>query len=173
MRQECRLLKDSLTPFPYRIEGVREAFSVMYRVLVCSAALCIASVLAASAHADEIFSCEGGTLLYVNSENRLQMYEHPCIKAWFAMDSARQPARSSASADRGAVPTQLLPRSLSRSAQWLIYSTRNRQTHPTPASVFVSASTVRPVASVGPIPRRELATQPPRARKIRLRFRRR
>ncbi|KAB2918327.1 MAG: hypothetical protein F9K29_08250 [Hyphomicrobiaceae bacterium] len=146
---------------------------MLNRVLVCSAALYAAVILANPARADEIFSCEGGTLLYVNSENRRQMYEHPCVKAWFAMNSARQLARSSASPDRGAAASPLPPRSLSRSAQWLVYSTRDRQKHPTPASAFIYTSTTRPAVAVAPLPRREAAAQPPRTHKIRFRIRRR
>lgn len=55
-------------------------------VLLALTALCDA------ASAGEIFLCADKTVLYVENANRAQLYEHPCVKAWFAASAPAVPA---------------------------------------------------------------------------------
>lgn len=45
---------------------------------------------AGEASAGEIFYCEDGRMLAVDSSNRARLAKDPCIVAWFAADAARQ-----------------------------------------------------------------------------------
>jgi hypothetical protein len=61
-------------------------------VLALGLALFAAS--AASGRADETFLCEDGSSVTIGSDNRAAMQDHPCVKAWFADDRARQQAQA-------------------------------------------------------------------------------
>jgi hypothetical protein len=145
------------------------ALTVFSRVLACSIAL---GVLSLPAHADEIFSCEDGGLVYITSDNREEMYGHPCVKAWFQTNGARQVvARATPTMAATASADALFGRKpASRSVIWLIYAGRDRRQHPTPAPVVRAAAPSRHAAA-GAMPRHAAAAQQPRTRKIRFRRR--
>jgi hypothetical protein len=145
------------------------AFIVFSRVFACSIAL---GVILASAQADEIFSCEGGGLIYVTSDNRGEMYEHPCVKAWFEASPPRKVAARSASSMVASAGVDALfgRKPASRSVVWLIYAGRDRRLHPTPAPVVRVAALSRH-ASAGTMPRHAAAPQHSPTRKIRFRRR--
>ena len=52
------------------------------------------SAFAHSASASERFTCDDGTFVEVNRDNRAAMKEHPCIKAWFAKNAGVSPSFS-------------------------------------------------------------------------------
>jgi hypothetical protein len=56
---------------------------------------------AAPGQADEIFSCADGSSVTLESGNREAMQDHPCVKAWFVAERARQQALSADEGGRG------------------------------------------------------------------------
>jgi hypothetical protein len=50
--------------------------------------LCLLATGTAPGRADETFLCEDGSSVTVDSDNRADMQDHPCVKAWFAANLA-------------------------------------------------------------------------------------
>lgn len=73
--------------------------------IIATVSLLVSS--AGLAHAEEIFLCADKTMVRVQSANRAQQYEHPCVRAWFANE--RRAAAPSANAPAQATPAHATP----------------------------------------------------------------
>ncbi len=59
---------------------------------VAIAAVLLSIPFARSSKANEIYVCEDGRTLQVNSQNRQQMMQDPCIQAWFEKNGVHKKA---------------------------------------------------------------------------------
>ena len=66
-----------------------------------TAALTMLACWHATAGAQETFICDDGSTVFIDDDNRAELKDHPCVKAWFAGESGR------AGASAATAPEQL------------------------------------------------------------------
>jgi hypothetical protein len=68
--------------------------------------LCFLATGTGAGWADETFLCQDGSSVTVDGDNRADMHDHPCVKAWFAANLALQKAQAEQGAGNSSAGVQ-------------------------------------------------------------------